>query len=198
MDLISIMVLLFIVVDPFGNIPFVLALLKDQDAKSFRKIVLREILIAYGILLAFFFQGNLILHYLGIREASISVAGGIILFIISIHMIFKGSSEVFTSEYGNDPIFVPIAMPYIAGPSAIATVMLIHSKLEGEWLVGLWALSLVMIINATLFVFSRSVGKLLGKRGLKALDRLMGMLLNLISVNMILNGIQGFLATNTN
>lgn len=196
MDLIEIMVLLFIVVDPFGNIPFILALLKNSEAAEFRKTVLREVFIAYLILLAFFFQGNLILRYLGINEASISVAGGIILFLISIHMIFKGSGDVFTDEYGENPIFVPIAMPYMAGPSAIATVMLIHSRLDSQWHIGFLALTLVMTINAILFVLSRRIGNILGRRGLKALDRLMGMLLNLISVNMILRGIHAFLSSN--
>jgi len=196
MDLIEIMVLLFIVVDPFGNIPFILALLKNSKPADFRKTVLREVLIAYLILLAFFFQGNLILHYLGISEASISVAGGIILFLISIHMIFKGSGEVFTDEYGDNPIFVPIAMPYMAGPSAIATVMLVHTRLGDAWQNGLLALTLVMSLCAILFILSRHIGKLLGRRGLKALDRLMGMLLNLIAVNMILKGIHAFLSSN--
>lgn len=194
MTLLEIVILLFIVTDPFGNLPFILAILKNEDDKKFRRSVAREILFAYVILLIFLFFGNQILIYLNISEFALTIAGGIILFLISIHMIFKGPGDVFTDEYSDDPVFVPIAMPSIAGPSALTTLMVIQSKGLAPWQTTFTALTIVMFLAAILLVFSRTVSKFMGRKGLNALGRLMGMLLNLISVNMIMNGVKAFLA----
>jgi len=192
-ELIKVIVLLFLVIDPFGNIPFILSLLKKFDHKRFRSIVLREIFFAYIILNIFLLEGDLIIRYLNLNESSISIAGGIVLFIISLKMIFKGSENIFEEKYGDDPILVPIAMPSIAGPSAIATCILIKSDKNLTTLNSLLGLTAVIGFTLLILIFARAVGKFLGNRGLIALDRLMGMVLIIISVNMMLNGISLFL-----
>ena len=193
-ELIKVVILLFLVTDPFGNIPFILSLLKEFDNRKYRSIVLREIFFAYIILIAFLLEGDLIIRYLNLEESSISIAGGIVLFIISLKMIFRGSQDIFEDKYGDDPVLVPIAIPSIAGPSAIATCILIKSDKALSVPNSIIGLSLVMLCTIIIMIFARTIGRFLGNRGLTALDRLMGMVLILISVNMILGGVSRFLS----
>lgn len=193
-ELIKVVVLLFLVTDPFGNIPFILSLLKKFDKLKFRNIVLREIFFAYIILIVFLLEGDIIIRYLNLEESSISIAGGIVLFIISLKMIFRGSQDIFEDKYGDDPVLVPIAIPSIAGPSAIATCILIKSDKTLSVTNSIIGLSIVMLCTIVIMIFARTIGRFLGKRGLNALDRLMGMVLVIISVNMILGGVSRFLS----
>ena len=186
----SAIVLLFLVMDPFGNIPFILSLLKNFSGKEYRKTVLRELFFAFIILLVFLFSGQYILHILHLSKASLSIAGGVILFIIAIKMIFTGSESIFEYKGEKEFFIVPIAIPLIAGPSSMATVMLLMATDSSKW--AQWTIALVAacILNGIVLVSSRKLGELLGQRGLKAMDRLMGMILTTISVEMLITGVK--------
>jgi multiple antibiotic resistance protein len=189
MELVSTAILLFIVIDPFGNIPFILSILKDCDDRQYRRTVVRELLISLAVLSAFLFFGNHILSLFQISRESISIAGGVILLIISLKMIFKGSESIFEARPDTGALIVPIAIPSIAGPSAITTCMLVSSK------TSLGPLLLAWVGVSVLLVFSKGLGRLLGPRGLSAMDRLMGLLLVAIAVEMMKNGLVAVLCT---
>jgi len=182
---------LFLVMDPLGNIPVFLSVLKRYDAERRRKIIIRELFIALAVALAFLFLGQYILGLFSLRQESISIAGGIVLFIIALRMIFPQRGS-FADEYGADePFVVPLAIPLVAGPSLLAT-LLIMSRSDPtrmmDWviaLLGAWLLSAIILIASPLFY------RVLGERGLTAMERLMGMLLVALSVQMFLDGIRG-------
>ena len=120
--------LLFLVMDPIGNIPFFIATLKDTEHGRWPRIIIREHGIALAILVLFLFCGQYILSFFQIQEPSLSIAGGIILFLIALNMIFKPQSDIFGKESEGEPFIMPLATPYIAGPSAIATLLLIVTR----------------------------------------------------------------------
>ncbi|RMG30692.1 MAG: MarC family protein [Gammaproteobacteria bacterium] len=194
MGLVETTLLLLLVIDPFGNLPFVLSILHPLSARRYRRVVVREILLAFLVLSAFALAGQRLLHYLNVQQASLSVAGGIILFLIAIHMIFRSSVEIFHDHYAQDPILVPIAVPSIAGPSAVTVVILLRNRAQADPLEIVLVLALVLTVTAVILLAGRWLGRWLGRRGLLALEKFMGLLLSLVSVNMILTGIVGFLA----
>lgn len=193
MSYIEVIILLFIVTDPFGNIPFVLSLLQNCDSRKYQKIIARELTIAFLILLLFLWQGNNILDLLNIEKGSLNIAGGVILFIISLRMIFGSSKDILPDDCKDDPVIVPIAIPSIAGPSAITVVMLLRSNYKLSLTEGSLSLLIVIAIAWLLFAVSRKLVEFLGEKGMNAIARLMGMILNLISINMILSGIKEIL-----
>lgn len=186
--------LLFLVIDPFGNLPFVLAVTSDTAAAQYRRIILRETLLAWLVLAAFTVAGDHILGYLDIAPASLMVAGGVILFLISLKMIFQSAAEIFDSDYRDDPVLFPVAIPSLAGPSAITTVMILHSQQQVGTEQLLLALLFVLTMTCTIFLLGRRISDLLGRRGIRAAEKLMGLLLNLVAVNMLLLGVRDFLA----
>ena len=186
--------LLFLVIDPFGNLPFVLAVIGEASAARYRRIIFREVLLAFLVLLVFALVGERILGFLNIEQASLAVAGGVILFLISLKMIFHSATDIFDESYGNDPFLVPIAVPSLAGPSAITAVMLLGTQ-QHLGLVNL-ILALVLVFAATCAIIlpGRRISTYLGQRGVHALGKLMGLLLNLVAVNMILAGVKAFMS----
>lgn len=128
MTVYSAALLLFLVMDPVGNIPFFLTTLKNVDSAKHRRIIVRELLIALAVLVFFLFAGQLILDVLHISEPSLSIAGGIILFLIAIRMIFASPEGIFNTELQGEPFIVPLAIPFVAGPSALAAVLLMRSR----------------------------------------------------------------------
>ncbi|QJD29290.1 MarC family protein [Methylococcus geothermalis] len=192
MTLAQVAVLLFLVTDPFGNLPLLLTVLRRLDAVAFRRAVLRETAMAFGVLAVFAWKGDRLLDYLNVTEPSLSIAGGVILGIISLKMIFGQTQEVFEDRYADDPLLVPIAIPAIAGPAALTTMMLL-SKQHGIPLPTLLgALALVFLASLSIFLLGRFLGQWLGPRGLIALERLMGLMLNLVAVDMTMAGIKRF------
>ncbi|HSQ41750.1 MAG TPA: MarC family protein [Fibrobacteraceae bacterium] len=190
MTFFEILVLLFLVVDPFGNIPLVILLLQNLDDRTFQRVLVRETLIALGIALFFFFAGGVLLSYLNITQEALSVAGGVILFLISVKMIFRSSSEIFMHEpEDGGPLVVPIAVPSISGPATLTTLMILRTHHGAGMLPTLSALVLVVLLQLILFLSGRRLIRLLGPHGLKALEKLTGLLLNLLAVNMILRGL---------
>jgi multiple antibiotic resistance protein len=193
MTLYTIAVTLILVMDPLGNIPVFLAVLKDVDANRRKLVILRENLFAFLILATFLFFGASILHGLNIAESALSVAGGIILFLIAIRMIFPTEEGRFGDPGMGEPFVVPLAIPMIAGPSSIATVLLFASQHPTNKIEAFFALVIASCFCTALFLASNYLRKILGAKGLIAIERLMGMLLTTIAVQMFLSGLQGYL-----
>ncbi len=194
MNLVEITLLLFLVIDPFGNLPFVIAVLSRLDARAYLRAVLRELGLAFLVLLAFALFGGAILHYLNIEPWSLSIAGGIILFLISLKMIFRSAREIFADGYSDNPILVPIAVPSIAGPSTITALIVLRTKEQLPLETVLAALVIVFLLACLVFLPGRLLSRALGERGLAALEKFMGLLLNLVAVSMIMRGIRDFVA----
>lgn len=192
-DLISAFVLLFLVLDPLGNLPVVASMLKQVDSTRRARVVARECVIAYLILLAFMFGGRQFLDVMNLSEISLSIAGGIILFMIAINMVFKPTESVFGESLDREPFIVPLAIPLIAGPSALATVMLMVSREPAKLGVWLVAMTAAMLVSALLLVSGEKIERLLGKRAMEAIERLMGLILTAIAVEMLLGGVKQFL-----
>lgn len=185
--------LLFLVIDPFGNLPFVLAIVGHLAAREYRRTIIRETLLALAVLLVFAFAGEAVLSYLNIEHGSLMVAGGVILFLISLKMIFYSAKEVFAGDYSTNAWFFPIAVPCLAGPSAITTVMILRSQQQTSLLELVAGLIVVVFATCLVFLAGRRLSDWLGERGIRAVEKLMGLLLNLVSVNMILVGVRHFL-----
>lgn len=188
-------VLLFLVMDPVGNAPLFVALLGDIEPRKARRIIARELSIALGILVAFLFGGRWILDLLQISEPALSVAGGVILFLIAIRLIFGGSQQLLGETPGGEPFVVPLAVPLVAGPSAMATVLLLMAQDPGRWPEWLAALLCAWSVSGVILLFSASLSRLLGARGLIAMERLMGMLLTTVAVQMFLTGLRAYLSS---
>ena len=187
--IISSAVVLFLVMDPLGNIPIFLSLLKDIEPKRRWKIISRELLIALVILLIFLFFGQRILDLLQLESESVSIAGGIILFIIGIRMVFPSRRGVMGDQLEGEPFIVPLAIPLIAGPSALATLMLLVNSDPDNMLNWLYVLLIAWVLTAVILLSAPIFYKILRKRGLAAIERLMGMILIMIAVQMFVNGI---------
>lgn len=185
--------LLFLVIDPFGNLPFVLAVLSGSDKAHYRRVILRETVLALLVLILFALAGEALLGYLSIERASLMVAGGVILFLISVKMIFQSAKDVFAGDYSHDSFLFPIAIPCLAGPSAITTVMILRSQQQTELFGLLLALFIVLLATFVIFLLAHKLNDWLGEKGIRAVEKLMGLLLNLVAVNMMMIGIRDFL-----
>ncbi len=185
--------LLFLILDPLGNVPVFLSLLKPLAPERRRVVLVRELLIALGVLFAFLWAGKIVLDAMHIRQESVSIAGGIVLFLIGIRMIFPTPDGLLGELPEGEPFIVPMAIPLVAGPSGMAAVILMGSS-EPDRL-SEWSLALFLAWLATaLILFSATyLYKVLGTRVLTAVERLMGMLLVTLSVQMFLDGVAGYL-----
>lgn len=188
----SAVVILLLVVDPVGNIPLFLSLLRGVDSARRTRVIVRECIIAFVVLIGFVLFGRWILALLGLSEPSLTIAGGVILFLIAVRMIFRGPEGVFGDGADGEPFIVPLAIPAIAGPAAIATVVLFVSRAPERLPEWIGAVSVAMLVTLACLVFAERVAKLVGDRGLLAFERLMGLILTAISVEMLLRGIETF------
>jgi len=194
-SIISSAILLLFILDPFGNVPLLLSVLKNVDKTKHTKIIMREMLIGLAILLFFLFLGDKFLSIFGLETQAITISGGVIFFIIALKMIFPDPSghSLFTGEDDDEPLIVPIAIPMVSGPAAIAT-LLVLTKSNPEHTSGiLMATILAWSVSSAILLFSPIFYKVLQKRGLKAMERLMGMLLLMMSVEMFIKGIRGLI-----
>lgn len=192
-DIISAAVTLFLIMDPLGNVPVFNAVLSRLDQNRRTKVVARELLIALFTLLGFLFAGNTILAFLGLTESSLNIAGGVLLFIISLRMIFPSNSEPGDEVETEEPLIVPLAIPLIAGPSTIAVLLLLSSKQPGQIMDWAVALCLAWLGATVLLLGSSKLLAVIGARGSRALERLMGMILVILAIQMLLNGIRDFI-----
>ena len=193
MTTLSAALLLFLILDPLGNIPVFLGLLKPLPPERRRRVLLRELLIALFVLFAFLWGGKYVLEAMHLRQESVSIAGGIVLFLIGLKMIFPSSEGMFGEVPDGEPFIVPMAIPLVAGPSGMAAVMLMGSNEPSR--LGDWSLALVIAWGATaaILLSATYLYKWLGSRVLTAVERLMGMLLVAISVQMFLDGLGTYL-----
>ncbi|MCR3755572.1 MAG: putative inner membrane protein [Sodalis sp. Psp] len=194
--MISATVLLFLIMDPLGNLPIFMSVLKYLEPKRRRIIVIREMLIALFLMLVFLFSGEHILSFLSLRTETVSISGGIILFLIAIKMIFPSQEGNNTSLLeGEEPFLVPLAIPLVAGPSILAALMLLSQQYPQQInyivlsLLVAWVLSVIILMLSNVFLL------LLGSKGVSALERLMGLLLVMISIQMFLDGTRAYLCT---
>ena len=193
MDIWSAVILLFLIMDPIGNVPLYLTVLESVEPHRRRLVLIRELLISLVILFLFLFGGRYLLQFFHLRQESISIAGAIVLLFIAIRMIFPNRADGREDALEGEPFIVPLAVPFLSGPSTLATIMLLTTQ-EPErmwdWSLALglaWAASAVILLSSTLLY------RLLKKRGLIAMERLMGMLLVAIAVQMFLDGLSLYL-----
>jgi MarC family membrane protein len=179
--------------DPLGNIPLFLSLLRNVDPKRRQLVLVRELLIALVVLFVFLFGGTYLLHVLQLKQESVSIAGGIVLFLIGVRMVFPPKEGgVFGGDVDREPFIVPMAIPGIAGPSAVAAVMLLANSYPGRTVDWSVALSLAWLATAVILLSSTYLFKCLGTSVLVAVERLMGMLLVALSVQMFLDGVMAY------
>jgi MarC family membrane protein len=191
-EILSAIILLTLVTDPFGNVPLVNAMLAGVEPRRRRFVIVRECAIAFAILMAFMAGGRKFLEVMHLSQVSLSIAGGVILFMIAIRMVFAHPEGAFGPQARGEPLIVPLAIPLIAGPSALATVMLMATREPDK--LGMWAVAITvtMLLAALVLVSGDKLQRWLGDRAMQAIERLMGLILTAIAVEMLLTGIREF------
>lgn len=191
MSLLSMAFSLFLLMDSIGNIPLFIAILKDIPRKRQRQIIFRELLIALLVMILFHFVGGSFLDALQIEQYAVLVSGGIILFLLSLKMIFPSEHEPLASK-DKEPLIVPLAIPLVAGPAVLATIIL-YSRQSSSAYITVTAIVLAWAISTLILLSSTFLNKILGSRGILATERLMGLILTMMSVQMFLEGISQFM-----
>lgn len=190
----SAVVILLLVMDPIGNIPLFVSLLQPVDPARRVRVILRECAIAFVILVIFVLFGRTILAVLGISDSSLTLSGGVILFLVAMRMIFRHPEGIFGDALHGEPFIVPLATPSIAGPAAIATVVLLVSREPHRLPEWLGAVAVAMLAVVAVLLGAERIARLAGERVLLALERLMGLILTAMAVEMLLNGLRAFVA----
>jgi multiple antibiotic resistance protein len=193
-DIASAVITLILIMDPLGNIPLFLHILKGVPATRRRLVLMREIAFAYGVLVLCLFLGGPALAMLGLEQESISIGGGLVLFLIAIRMIFPPSAHANAEGPEGEPFLVPLAVPLIAGPSTLAALLLFRSTPGATTVSLLLAMTIAWLVVGVVLLSSTFFYRVLGERGLMAMERLMGMLLVMVAVQMFMNGAKAFLA----
>ncbi len=193
MSLLSAAVLLFFVMDPLGNVLLFLSALKPVEPSRYRLVIVRELLSALVIMVLFLFLGRYVLDLLHVSRAALTAGGGFILLLIAIRMVFPSDERSLREPVQGEPFIVPLAIPYTAGPSMLATELLLMSREPERWPVWLGAVVLAWCAGAAILFFASNLGRLLGERGLTAVERLMGMLLVVVGVEMLMTGAAEYL-----
>jgi MarC family membrane protein len=188
----SALVILLLVTDPIGNIPLFVALLRPVAPERRVRVIARECAIAFAVLVAFVLFGRWLLDIFGLSDRSLTLAGGMILFLIALRMIFRSPEGIFGESPSGEPLIVPLAIPSIAGPAAIATVVLLVSRAPQRMTEWLAAVAVAMIASLATLLLAERISRWVGERALVAFERLMGLLLTAIAVEMLLRGIEGF------
>lgn len=194
MTLYSVAITLILVMDPLGNIPVFLSVLSRFNPERRRRIIIREVIIAFIILTIFLFFGRYIMHWLNLSTDALSIAGGIILFLIAVRMIFPPDKKDL-AEDEEEPFIVPLAVPLTAGPSALAMVLLFSTREPHKLFLLFGAVVLATVVFLMIMLCSGYLMRILGRRGLIAVERLMGMILTAVAVQMFLSGILVFINT---
>lgn len=186
----SIALTIFFVIDAFGHIPAYLSFMKHVEKKKAKWIALRELLFALVVMVVFNYLGQILLTLLNIDRTTVQISGGIILFLIAIRLIFS-SDEDKTQDWGKSkPFIVPIATPLIAGPSVLAIIM-IYAQEQPDDLLVLGAIFAAWLVSSIIFFFAAPIYRLVGDKTLAACQRLMGMIVALIAVQMFFSGVEG-------
>ncbi|WWO96981.1 MAG: YhgN family NAAT transporter [Candidatus Dasytiphilus stammeri] len=194
-EIISLTLLLFIVMDPLGNLPIFMLILQPLEKKRRHLIILREMIIALVIMLLFFLTGEKILQFLNLRTEIVSISGGIVLFLISLKMIFPSKeSSANSSSPVEEPFIVPLALPLVAGPTLLATLILLSHKYQHRMILIISSLLIAWIMTLSILMSLGLVLRILGKKGMNALERLMGLILIMLASQMILDGIRIYIS----
>jgi MarC family membrane protein len=193
---ISAFVLLLLVLDPFGSLPIFVSVMSGVPQERRRRVALREAAIAFGVLLAFMLAGQGFLGLMRLSERSLEVAGGVILLIIAIRMIFAGGAEVYASDGQREPLIFPLAVPLMAGPSAMATVLLLASRQPDRMWHWVGALTLAMLVSGSVLLAADRIRRWLGESMVSAIEKLMGLVLTAVAVEMILAGLKRYFFDN--
>lgn len=188
----SAFVLLLLVLDPFGSLPIFVSVLQGVAPERRRRVALREVAIAFAVLLAFMLGGQAFLGVMRLSERSLEVAGGVILLIIAIRMIFSGGAEVYAGEAGREPLIFPLAVPLLAGPSAMATVLLLASRQPQQMWTWVGALTLALAVSASVLLAAGRIHRWLGPQMVAAVEKLMGLVLTAVAVEMVLAGLKRY------
>ena len=185
-------ILLILVTDPFGNVPLFVSALAQVPKERRWKVVVRECLIAFAVLLIFMFFGRHLLAAMQLSQISLRIGGSVILFLIALRMVFPQPGGPFgvSEEGGAEPFIVPLAIPYVAGPSLLATELLFMSREPTRWKDWLVALTAAWLATAMILMLASRLRSFLSQKGLVAIERLMGMILVAIAVQMFLSGIE--------
>jgi MarC family membrane protein len=191
-NFLSALVLLLLVLDPFGSLPIFISVLKGVPPERRTRVAVREVLIAFCVLLGFMFAGGAFLKLMHLSERSLEVAGGVILLIIAIRMIFASGGEIYAAGTGREPFIFPLAVPLLAGPSAMATVLLLASRQPERLMEWVGALSTAMLVCGAVLLAADRLRKLLGDSMVAAIEKLMGLVLTAIAVEMILAGLKRY------
>ncbi len=193
MDVLSAIVTLFLVMDPLGNVPLFLSVLKTVPPERRQRVLLRELAVAYVVLVAFLLMGNALLRFLGLEQEAVSITGGIVLFLIALRMIFPEHGTLTDGAPEGEPFVVPLAIPLIAGPSTLATLLLLDRAVPSSTMTLLLVVTVAWALGGVILLSSTFLYRVLGQRGLVAMERLMGMLLVMVAVQMLMNGVATFL-----
>jgi MarC family membrane protein len=189
----SAFVLLLLVLDPFGSLPVFISVLRGVDPTRRTRVALREVAIAFVVLAAFMVAGQGFLSLMRLSERSLEVAGGVILLIISIRMIFTTGGEIYAADAaGREPFVFPLAVPLLAGPSAMATVLLLASHQPERMVEWLVALTAAMAVSGAVLLAADRLRRLLGASMVSAIEKLMGLVLTAVAVEMILAGLKRY------
>lgn len=192
-EIISATILLILIMDPLGNLPIFMSILKNFKTNRQRIILIREMFLALIIMLLFLFSGEQILKLLSLKTETVSISGGIILFLIAIKMIFPNedhNNSNITISIKEEPFLVPLAIPLVAGPSLLATLMLLSHQYPNKIFLLVGALLIAWSISLTILLLSEIFLYLFGLKGVNALERLMGLILIMLSTQMFLDGIK--------
>jgi MarC family membrane protein len=189
---VSATILLLLITDPLGNIPIFANALRGVAPQRRPRVIVREVLIAFVLLLLFMFVGDGFLRVMNLSDLSLQIAGAVVLFLIALRMIFPPAVAE-DAEPPGEPLIVPLAIPALAGPSALATVMLLVSQAPERRLEWVAALCVTMLVCAVVLVMAERIQRLLGDRVVNAFERLMGLILVAIAVEMLLRGVRTFI-----
>lgn len=191
MDFAATTLLLFIVLDPLGNIPLYLAQLRALPEQRRRYVVIRELVIAYLVLLFFLFAGSAFIKVLALDMASVRIAGGVVLFLIAIRMVFPSPGMVSgSSSVSGEPFIVPLAVPAMAGPAAMSVVVLLREANPDATMLILGSMTTAWLASAVIIAAAAHLQRLLRDEGIRAVERLMGLILVVIAVQMMIDALR--------
>ena len=188
----SAFILLLLVLDPLGSLAVFIPIMSGVAPERRRWVALREVGIAFGVLLSFIFFGEAFLRVMRLSERSLEVAGGVILLMVAIRMIFSHADGVYGTPEGKEPLIFPLAIPLLAGPSAMATVLLLASRQPGLVLEWIAALSCAMVVSGLVLLLCDRIRRFVGDSVVSATEKLMGLVLTAIAVEMILAGLKRY------
>jgi multiple antibiotic resistance protein len=193
MSLISVSVILFLIMDSIGNVSSFLTLVKDIDAKRVRWIIVREMLIALGFMFLFYILGEVILDLLQVSTETVELASAIILFLTAIKILFPTTNSLRANLPSGEPFIIPLAVPLIAGPSLLATIML-FAHLSTSIFSMLGSILIAWAASVAILWFAKPLQRYLGNNGLMACERLTGMLLVMLAIQRFTEGYHHFLS----